>query len=399
MSNIKDLISEIIETGEENFISGVFSGVKKPSECDYKKVNVKPVEIKENVLYQLEYFMNDNKVIHENVDYQQLIVKMEHFVDNVFKQVVLFTDKRDIQILISKKGKMKVINQKPTKKFTGEISHNRAKNYILKEGTPYDFLIKLGICDETGKIFKKKYDKFKQLNKYLEFVKDSVDKLKEDEEITIIDFGCGKAYLTFALYHYLVEQLNLNVKIIGLDLKEDVIEYCNNVAYELGYEGLRFLVGDIRDYESDVDITMVVSLHACDVATDIALAKATGWNAKVIFAVPCCQHELFSQIKSSAMEPLLRHGIVKEKLSSLITDSIRGLILEAYGYDVAMMEFIDLEHTPKNILIKGSKSHEKSDGDIVIPIKSKHDVYKKFKSEFGLDETFIDGAFRDYVSI
>lgn len=393
MSEIRELISEVIL--KENFINAVFSSVRKVSETDFKKVSIKALVIKEEKLYQFEYFMNDNKVIHENNTYAELVEKFQEFVEKTFKQVMLFTDKRDVQILISKKGKIKIINKKPSKKYTGEMSHNRVKNYILKEGIAYDFLIKLNICDEDGKVFKKKYDKFKQLNKYLEFVSGAVSSFKEDKEITIIDFGCGKAYLTFALYHYLVNELKLNVNIVGLDLKKDVIDYCNQVADELSYDGLKFLVGDIRDYKSDVDVSMVVSLHACDIATDIALAKSVSWNAKVIFAVPCCQHEMFDKIDSKAMEAMLKHGIVKEKLSSLITDSIRGLKLESAGYEVNMMEFIDMEHTPKNILIKAVRQDIDSLKDSKL-IESKNNEYKVFKKQFGLDNTFIDEAFDTY---
>jgi len=392
LSEIRELISEVIL--KENFINAVFSTVRKASETDYKKVSVKSVLIKEEKFYQFEYFMNDNKVIHENKTYAELVEKFEEFVEKTFKQVMLFTDERDIQILISKKGKITVINKKPTKEYTGELSHNRVKNYILKEGIPYDFLIKLNICDESGKVYKKKYDKFKQLNKYLEFISGAVVSFKDDKEITIVDFGCGKAYLTFALYHYLVNELSLNVKIVGLDLKKDVIEYCSKVASELGYTKLKFLVGDIRDYNSDVDISMVVSLHACDIATDIALAKSVSWNAKVIFAVPCCQHEMFDKVRSKSLSPMLKHGIVKEKLSSLITDSVRGLKLEAVGYEVNMMEFIDMEHTPKNILIKAVREDVSDLEDDTL--ESRNHKYVSFKRQFGLEKTFIDEAFDTY---
>ncbi|MGB3368828.1 MAG: SAM-dependent methyltransferase [Acidaminobacteraceae bacterium] len=392
MSEIRELISEVIL--KENFISGVFSSVRKTSETDYKKVIVKSVLIKEEKFYQFEYFMNDNKVIHENNTYEQLVGKFKEFVEKTFKQVMLFTDERDVQILISKKGKMTIKNKKATKEYTGELSHNRVKNYILKEGSPYDFLIKLNICDENGKVYKKKFDKFKQLNKYLEFVSGAVSSFKDDKEITIVDFGCGKAYLTFALYHYLVNELKLNVNIVGLDLKKDVIEYCSEVASELGYSKLKFQVGDIRDYNSDVDVSMVVSLHACDIATDIALAKSVSWNAKVIFAVPCCQHEMFDKVRSKSLSPMLKHGIVKEKLSSLITDSVRGLKLESLGYEVNMMEFIDMEHTPKNILIKAIRE-ELSDLE-ADTLESRNHKYESFKRQFGLEKTFIDEAFDTY---
>jgi len=198
------------------------------------------------------------------------------------------------------------------------------------------------------------YDKFRQLNKYLEFVEDSLPFLGDD--LTIIDFGCGKAYLTFALYYYLVKLKGRRVSIIGLDLKQDVITFCNETAKQLKYDGLLFKMGDIKDFEFNDAVDMVVSLHACDTATDEALGKAVGWGAKVIYAVPCCQHELFNQMKNAQMAPLLKHGIVKDKLATIVTDTLRAQALEAVGYTVQMLEFIDMTHTPKNILIRAIKA-------------------------------------------
>jgi SAM-dependent methyltransferase len=228
-------------------------------------------------------------------------------------------------------------------------------------------------------VFKKKYDKFRQLNKYLEFVSDSLDRLDDLKVIRIIDFGCGKAYLTFALYYYLVKLQNRNVEIVGLDLKEDVIEFCNQTAKALDYEGLTFKLGDIKDYETEKTVDMVVSLHACDTATDEALIKSVGWDAKIIFAVPCCQHELFKQLDNPAMVPLLKYGVIKDKLATLVTDSLRASALECVGYDVQMLEFVDMEHTPKNILIRAYKA-DKSDEAI---LKAQNE-YKLLKETFNV---------------
>lgn len=205
--------------------------------------------------------------------------------------------------------------------------------------------------DETGKVYQKHYSKFRQINRFLEIVSDCMPYFKK-ENIKIIDFGCGKSYLTFALYYYLKKQLNIDVEIVGLDLKENVINLCNKIAQELNYEGLKFQLGDIADYQ-DTGCDMVVTLHACDTATDYALINAVKWNTKVILSVPCCQHELFKQIDSPINNPMLKHGIIKDKFTELLTDALRGLKLESVGYDVSMIEFTSLEHTSKNIMIKG----------------------------------------------
>lgn len=209
--------------------------------------------------------------------------------------------------------------------------------------------------DDNGRVVDKHYSKFRQINRYLEIVEDVFPYLPKDKTLKIIDFGCGKAYLTFALYHYLKVVKNRNVEIIGLDLKKDVINFCNKIARDLGFDDLKFLMGDIADYTND-NADMVVTLHACDTATDYALINAVNWNTKVILSVPCCQHELFNQIRDEIHQPMLKHGILKDRLTEYLTDGLRGLKLEAAGYDVAMIEFTSLEHTARNIMIKAVKT-------------------------------------------
>ena len=349
MDTIMTLCQQLIN--EEKVIQIILSNVKKGVEKTYQKVEVKPVLIKDQRLYHISYFF-DQKVKHDNVSSSQLIELLSEMLGQYFKQGLICTSDHDYQILFSKKGKGTLLKKPPTK-FEVTLSHNREKNYILKDGVPCDFLEALGVMDATGKVFKKKYDKFKQLNKYLEFVEDALSMLdKEKGPIRIIDFGCGKAYLTFALYYYLVIQKGFQVEITGLDLKADVIDYCNEVAQKLHYNGLKFELGDIKDYQYQGKVDMVVSLHACDTATDEALGKACAWQARVIFAVPCCQHELFNQIKHPDLEPLLRHGVIRDKFATLVTDTLRMTALEVMSYETQMLEFIDLEHTPKNILIR-----------------------------------------------
>ena len=240
-------------------------------------------------------------------------------------------------------------------------AHNRVKQYILKEGVPVPFLIDLGVMNEQGKIIHARYDKFRQINRFLEFIEDILPRLSRDREITILDFGCGKSYLTFAMYYYLRELKGYDVNIIGLDLKTDVIEKCNSLAIRYGYEKLHFYHGDIADYEGVSCVDMVVTLHACDTATDYALAKAVEWGAEVILSVPCCQHEVNKQIKNEMLEPVLRYGILKERMSALITDAVRADLLESKGYDTQILEFIDMEHTPKNLLIRAVRTGKRSD--------------------------------------
>lgn len=235
------------------------------------------------------------------------------------------------------------------------LAHDRSKQYILPEGEPVDFLIGLGVQLPDGRITKNRYDKFRQINRYLEFIEDVLEELPKDRTINIVDFGCGKSYLTFAMYYYLHVKEGRDISVTGLDLKEDVIRHCNELAEKLGYDGLHFELGDIKGYEGMEHVDLVVSLHACDLATDYALEKAVKWGAEVILAVPCCQHELNRQIKNDVLSPVLQYGLIKERMAALITDAVRAQLLEEQGYDTQILEFIDMEHTPKNILIRAVK--------------------------------------------
>ena len=315
----------------------------------YQKIVVKPVLIKEELMLQFSK-TKDNKEYHENVKPTELITKIEETCSG-YKQIQLYTSTNDYQCLVNKKGHAHIKKLAPTLKLPTNLSHNRQKQYLLDSPSSHDFLKALGLMDEKGHIKPSKYDKYKQINRYLEFVADCMGALDSDP-IRIIDFGCGKSYLTFALYHYLTVILNRNVEVVGLDLKADVIAFCESLAQKLGYTHLHFQVGDIGTYTTDQPIDMVVSLHACNTATDAALEKAVGWEAKVILAVPCCHHEAYTQIQNDTLGCVLKHGILKERIAALVTDGLRAQLLESCGYDVTVMEFIDMAHTPKNILIK-----------------------------------------------
>ena len=353
MNELMQLINDAVS--EDTFIRCVFSNPRKKD--TYQKITMKPVLIKETAYIQLSK-SDGKKEFHENMNPSELVANLTPYLE-LFKQIQLFTEKADYQCLINKKGNQYIKKQPATGKRPTSLAHNRQKNYILDTPSSYGFLKALGLMDESGKIKPSKYDKYKQINRYLEFIADCSDALTSDP-IRIIDFGCGKSYLTFALYHYLTEILHKKVEVIGLDLKADVIAFCNRLAEELGYEHLHFQVGDIGHYTTNKPIDMVVSLHACNTATDAALEKAIMWNAKVILTVPCCHHEAYTQIKNEALQPILKHGILKERIAALMTDGLRAQLLESCGYDVSVMEFIDMAHTPKNILIKALLKKEKA---------------------------------------
>lgn len=327
---------------------------KKSQEC--QKALIRPVTIGGQLLFQVEYTW-EKKVTHENLSADEAVRRSLSLIGEQFKQINVFLEGEDMQILASKPETPRISRKTGTKKQES-TAHNKKKNYIIPDGEPCDFLIRLGVMDRDGRVFKKHYGKFRQINRYLEIVEDvfpSLPAYPDGRPLRIIDFGCGKAYLTFAIYYYLKVLKQRNVEIIGLDLKTDVIEFCNKVASDLRYDGLQFLMGDIADYTNDY-ADMVVTLHACDTATDYALINAVSWNTRVILSVPCCQHELFSQIRSEVHQPMLKHGILKDRLTEYLTDGLRGLKLEACGYDVAMIEFTSLEHTARNIMIKAVKS-------------------------------------------
>ncbi|MFD3262027.1 SAM-dependent methyltransferase [Paenibacillus lentus] len=352
MESLRNLVHQLAEEG--TMISATLSQRRKAGDTSYTKVVVKPVELKKSLHYQLAYHYA-NKVTHENIEASFIEERIMALFEDTFRQGLFCAVDADYQVLISKKYKVSILKKSPSKK-PGALSHNRQKQYILEEGTPVPFLVELGIMNADGKVFAKKYDKFRQINRFLEMVQDVIPYLPEDRPLTIVDFGCGKSYLTFALYHYLSVQQRRELNVVGLDLKADVIEHCGTLAQNLHYNQLRFLVGDIADYNELSQVDMVVTLHACDTATDAALEKAVRWEASVILSVPCCQHELFNQVNSPVLEPLLSHGILKERFSALATDAIRAKLLDLLGYKTQLLEFIDMEHTPKNILIRAVKS-------------------------------------------
>lgn len=379
--NYIDIIKELLVKNE--LIEIIISG-KEEKTTEYNKILIKPF-LKDEIIYFQFAYIYDKKTTHENIEAVETIDKLvEDFVN--FKQMVIFAKSNDYQVLKNKKG-IKVIKNKASKK-QGELLHNRKKNYIIPEDEPCKFLEILGVMNEKGKVFKDKYDKFRQINKYLEFIRDIKDELNKKKKIRIVDFGSGKAYLTFALYYYINEVLGVEAEITGIDLKKDVVEFCNDTAKKLEYKNLKFLWGDIKTFTEFEGIDMIVTLHACDIATDMAIAHGIKWKSRIIMVVPCCQHEIFTQIKNESMSPLLKHGILKERISSLVTDAARGNLLEVVGYNVQFVEFIDMEHTPKNIMIRAIYNGQKNEKALV--------EYLRYK-EFWSIEPYLEKSIKEYL--
>lgn len=332
---------------------------------------LRPLLIKGSLVFQAEEQVG-RQAFHRNMSKEETVSYITELLDGSFRQAEIVSGRGTGLILVSRKGKVTVkVKQKAhsggaedqparIQSASGLMSHNRQKSYILKEGSPVPFLVDLGVMTKEGRIVNSRYDKYRQINRFLEFIEDILPNLNQEEETTIIDFGCGKSYLTFAMYHYLKVLKEYPVRIIGLDLKQDVINHCSRLAMQYGYEGLDFYHGDIASYEGVDHVDMVVTLHACDTATDFALKKAVDWGAKVILSVPCCQHELAKQISCDIQKPVLQYGLIKERMAALYTDAIRAQVLERCGYRTQILEFIDMEHTPKNILIRGIRQGRKA---------------------------------------
>jgi SAM-dependent methyltransferase len=340
----------------DKLIDMVISGQKNKSEDKAVKVRIRPVILKNEIEYQVSEFVG-RKVLHSNHSADDVKKKIINYMTEDFKQAQINMTDAAATILSSKSKTLTCKYKKAGQlKVQRDLSHNRTKKYIIQEGKPVAFMIDLGVMGQDGKIIRTRYDKFRQINRFLEYIEDILPKLDKERELTIIDFGCGKSYLTFAMYYYLKELKGYNIRIIGLDLKADVIEHCNELRTRYGYDKLDFYVGDIATYKDVDKVDMVVTLHACDTATDYALAKAVKWGAEVILSVPCCQHEANRTIKSDILSPVMEYGILKERMAAIVTDAARAKLLTANGYDTQILEFIDMEHTPKNLLIRAVKS-------------------------------------------
>jgi SAM-dependent methyltransferase len=358
----------------DKLIDMVISGQKNKSEDKAVKVRIRPVILKNEIEYQVSEFVG-RKVLHSNHSADDVKKKIIDYMTEDFKQAQINMTDAAATILSSKSKTLTCKYKKAGQlKVQRDLSHNRTKKYIIQEGKPVAFMIDLGVMGQDGKIIRTRYDKFRQINRFLEYIEDILPKLDKERELTIIDFGCGKSYLTFAMYYYLKELKGYNIRIIGLDLKADVIEHCNELRTRYGYDKLDFYVGDIATYKDVDKVDMVVTLHACDTATDYALAKAVKWGAEVILSVPCCQHEANRTIKSDILSPVMDYGILK--------DAARAKLLTANGYDTQILEFIDMEHTPKNLLIRAVKGGKE---DISAREKTK-DMLEALNLELTIDK-------------
>lgn len=351
MEDLKKAISEILN---EDIIKLVISN-KANKGVQYNKITFALKENNEKQYYQIEKY-TDKQVFHENIDISILEDKILEYLQGNYKQLSAWSEGNTFDLKISKKGKVFLNKKKDNNVKLLNKGHNKEKNYILKEGMIIKPLIDLGVFTKEGKVVNSKYDKYKQINRFIEIIDDEIKKM-DFKELTILDFGCGKSYLTFILYYYFTEIKEIPVKIIGLDLKADVIKKCNDIAKEYNYVNLHFELGDINGFKYNDKVDMVITLHACDTATDYALYNAIKWNSKMIFSVPCCQHEFNNQIKSEDLFILTKYGIVKERVAALMTDAVRGNLLESVGYKTQLLEFIDIAHSPKNILIRASKGN------------------------------------------
>ncbi|MNI00104.1 Methyltransferase domain protein [compost metagenome] len=392
MKSLLDLLQDTVAA--KSWTQAVLSQPKVKGEARVDKVKIKPVLLKNGLQYQFTLYVG-TKVLHENVTPEHTPHRVEEFMRDQFKQALLQTSEADYHILFNKKGKATILTKQATK-VKVELAHNRKKQYLLEEGVPVPFLIELGVMNAQGKVLAAKFDKFRQINRFLEMIDDVASHLPTDRTVRIVDFGCGKSYLTFALYHYLKLMRKLDLQVVGLDLKEDVILHCNNLAQSLGYEQLRFIVGDISKYDEMSQVDMVVTLHACDTATDAALEKAVRWDAGIILSVPCCQHELFNQINNDALAPLLKHGILKERFASLATDAARAQLLELLGYRTQVLEFIDMEHTPKNLLIRAVKENTQVEPDKDLLLEQAA-AYRQYAKALGISP-YLERALSDRLA-
>lgn len=338
---------------DENLERMIFSNPR--SREHYIKLVVRPVLLRGTLHFQIEEF-TEKQAFQKNLKKEAALNYLMEQLETLYRNGEAVSAAAFLNILISKKGTVTLKEKKRASEQKIEAPtipvHNRTKKYLLPEGTPVPFLVDLGVMTAEGRVVKPRYDKFRQINRFLEFIEDILPRLDRSRTNTIIDFGCGKSYLTFAMYYYLKEVKGYQIRVIGLDLKKDVIELCSRLAKKFGFDGLQFLHGDIAGFEGVDQVDMVVTLHACDTATDFAMAKAVRWGAKVILSVPCCQHEVNAQIQNDLLSPVFQYGLLKERMAALITDGIRAQLLEAAGYRTQVLEFIDMEHTPKNIMVR-----------------------------------------------
>lgn len=323
------------------------------AQLELRKISLRPVVVRGRELVQFERHFATN-VVHENVQPDQAVALVRELFPSCFQQAALFTPDADYTLRAKRDGSVALSFCPPTRK-AANTGHNRDKAYLIRDGVACPFLVEIGVMTSAGQVRSAKYHKFRQINRYLELVNDVVASLPIDQSLRVVDFGCGKSYLTFALHHLLTTIHGREATIVGIDRRKDVVQDCCRIAEKLACAGLTFRVGDIESHTEADRVDLAVSLHACDTATDAALAKAIRWGCEVILAVPCCHHELARQVESAALAPLLSHGILQHRFSANVTDALRARVLDLCGYATQVVEFIDLEHTPQNLLLRAAR--------------------------------------------
>jgi trans-aconitate methyltransferase len=356
--NLFQLIRDNIASGTLNGI--VLSQPKRNAECSVRRIDIRRVVIRDKECFQWSQ-QSGTQMFHDNLNNVETLDRLTAVMGQQYRHVQISTNQATWSGRYSKRGVCRLMREKaiPAQKSVA-VEHNRIRRYLISEGIPVPFLVETGIMTSSGNVRARHFHKFRQINRYTEFIADIVDKLPAEETIRIIDFGCGKSYLTFATHYYLTTIARRKVDICGLDRRDDVIQTCQAIATRLQLKGIRFEVGDIASCVTEHPVHLAISLHACDTATDDALAQAIEWNADVILAVPCCQHELHSVHEKNLLPKAMRHGILYERFCSMSTDAIRAEVLEAAGYQTQVVEFIDMEHTAKNVLIRAVRRQNQS---------------------------------------
>jgi SAM-dependent methyltransferase len=372
---VEELVRRLVD--EETLTGASLSRPRRSDPSRPSRVAVAPVMIGGSLRYRFTTHQA-SRSSDENLLPEAAVARVVHLLDNEFRQGVLQSTEADWQVLAGgSAGDAKILRRPPTRPKVA-LGHDRVKQRVLREGVPVPFLVELGVMTAEGKVRAQRFDKFRQVNRFLELVEDVLPALPAEGTLRVVDFGSGKSYLTFALHHLLTVVHPRDVEIVGLDLKADVVDHCEALARKLGADGLRFEVGDISGFAALDGVDLVVSLHACDTATDDALDRAVRAAAPVILAVPCCQHELLPQLTRPTLDPLLRHGTLRERFAAEVTDAARAQLLGAVGYDVQVVEFIELEHTPKNILLRAVVRPGRDTAKSYVE-------YRAFAAELGID--------------
>ncbi len=393
MNEFVQQFSECVRAG--GFIQLVLSSPVKSVELEVLKISARPVELNSGPAIQFTRHEAARET-HQNLPAEEAVLEVERLFGSPFRHAHLFTTSVVVKAKLRASGKLKLSQHAPTK-TAASTEHNRSKQYLIPDGVPCPFLIEIGVMTSEGCVRAAKYDKFRQVNRFLEFVEDVYSTLPASGVLRIIDFGCGKSYLTFAMHHLLVQKHGRKVEMLGVDLKQDVIEDCRRIAEQLGCDGLEFKAANVADIKPSGPVDLVVSLHACDTATDVALARAVSWEARAILSVPCCHHEFATKMIGDLLPPIQQHGILRERFAELATDAYRAQMLEASGYKTQVVEFIDLEHTARNLLIRavrrvGSQTAGPADIESAASARA---AASQFAAQFGISHPVLDALLQN----